>query len=145
MAPVLEVRGVSKAFRIPTERRDTLREHVLGLFEPRQFQRLQVLDGISFDVSPGETLGIMGRNGCGKSTLLKIICGIFPPDSGEVRAHAPVTPILELGVGWNAELDAVDNVCLAGSVMGAVPDRATGGGWARFLILPSSRNSHTSS
>ena len=118
MAPIIEVRGVSKAFRIPTERRDTLREHVLGLFEPRQFQKLQVLDDISFDVQPGEALGIMGRNGCGKSTLLKIICGIFPPDSGQVITRAPVTPILELGVGWNPELDAVDNVCLVGSVMG---------------------------
>jgi ABC-type polysaccharide/polyol phosphate transport system ATPase subunit len=118
MAAIIEVRGVSKAFQIPTERRETLREHVLGLFEPRQFQRLQVLDDISFDVQPGEALGIMGRNGCGKSTLLKIICGIFPPDSGEVRTHAPITPILELGVGWNAELDAVDNICLAGSIMG---------------------------
>ncbi|HEY6358451.1 MAG TPA: ATP-binding cassette domain-containing protein, partial [Vicinamibacterales bacterium] len=118
MAAIIEVRGVSKAFQIPTERRETLREHVLGLFEPRQFQRLQVLDDVSFEVQPGEAVGIMGRNGCGKSTLLKIICGIFPPDSGEVRTHAPITPILELGVGWNPELDAVDNVCLVGSVMG---------------------------
>lgn len=118
MSAIIEVRGVSKAFQIPTERRDTLREHVLGLFEPRQFQELQVLDGISFDVQPGEALGIMGRNGCGKSTLLKILCGIFPPDAGDVRTHAPITPILELGVGWNPELDAVDNVCLIGSVMG---------------------------
>jgi ABC-type polysaccharide/polyol phosphate transport system ATPase subunit len=118
MAPIIEVCGVSKAFRIPTERRDTLREHVLGLFEPRQFQKLQVLDDISFEIQPGEALGIMGRNGCGKSTLLKIICGIFPPDSGRVITRAPITPILELGVGWNPELDAVDNVCLVGSVMG---------------------------
>ncbi len=118
MAAVIEVRDVSKAFRIPTERRDTLREHVLAMFEPRRFEKLQVLDGISFDVQPGEAIGIMGRNGCGKSTLLKIICGIFPPDRGIVRTTAPITPILELGVGWNPELDAVDNVCLIGSVMG---------------------------
>jgi ABC-type polysaccharide/polyol phosphate transport system ATPase subunit len=105
------------------ERRDTLREHVLGVLEPREFRTLRVLDDISFDVEPGETLGIMGRNGCGKSTLLKIIAGIFPPDRGEVVTRSPITAILELGVGWNQELDAVDNVCLTGSVMGmSLPD-----------------------
>jgi ABC-type polysaccharide/polyol phosphate transport system ATPase subunit len=60
----------------------------------------------------------MGRNGCGKSTLLKIVSGIYQPDDGRIIARAPITPILELGVGWNPELDAIDNVCLLGSVMG---------------------------
>jgi ABC-2 type transport system ATP-binding protein len=115
---VIRVEAVSKAFRIPTVRRDTVREHLFGLLQPRRFQRLQVLDSISFDVQPGETLGVMGRNGCGKSTLLKIICGIYSPDQGRVDTRAAVTPILELGVGWNPELDAVDNVFLIGSVMG---------------------------
>src|SRR6187399_753058 len=115
---LIEVRGVSKAFRVPTVRRDTVREHVLGLLEPRRFSRLQVLDRVSFDVLPGEALGIMGRNGCGKSTLLKILCGIYPPDEGQVTQRAAITPILELGVGWSPELDAVDNVCLIGSIMG---------------------------
>jgi ABC-type polysaccharide/polyol phosphate transport system ATPase subunit len=98
--------------------RETIREHLLGVLEPRQFQRLQVLDGVSLDVQRGEALGIMGRNGSGKSTLLKIACGVFPPDEGRVRARAAITPILELGIGWNPELDAVDNVFLIGSVMG---------------------------
>jgi ABC-type polysaccharide/polyol phosphate transport system ATPase subunit len=115
---LIEVRGVSKAFRVPTVRRDTVREHVLGLLEPRRFSWLQVLDRISFDVVPGEALAIMGRNGGGKSTLLKILCGIYPPDAGQVIRRAAITPILELGVGWNPELDAVDNVCLIGSIMG---------------------------
>ena len=66
---VIQVQSVSKAFRIPTVRRETVREHVLGLLEPRRFERLQVLDRVSFDVSSGEALGIMGRNGGGKSTL----------------------------------------------------------------------------
>lgn len=115
---VIQVQSVSKAFRIPTVRRETVREHVLGLLEPRRFERLQVLKDVSFDVRPGEALGIMGPNGGGKSTLLKIICGVYQPDSGRVVRHAAITPILELGVGWNPELDALDNVCLIGSVMG---------------------------
>lgn len=115
---VIEATGVSKAFRIPSVRRDTVREHMLGLLEPRRFEQLQVLDRISLHVNRGETLGIMGRNGCGKSTLLKILCGVYAPDSGSITLRGPLTPILELGVGWNPELDALDNVCLVGGVMG---------------------------
>jgi ABC-type polysaccharide/polyol phosphate transport system ATPase subunit len=115
---VIELNAVSKAFRIPSVHRQTIREHMLGVLEPRQFQRLQVLDRVTLALQRGEAVGIMGRNGCGKSTLLKIMCGVFPPDQGSVIARAAITPILELGVGWNPELDAVDNVFLIGSVMG---------------------------
>jgi ABC-2 type transport system ATP-binding protein len=115
---LIEAHAVSKAFSIPSVRRDTVREHVLAAFRPRAFQRLQVLDGVSLALYRGETLGVMGRNGCGKSTLLKIICGMYQADQGHVDVRASITPILELGVGWNPELDAVDNVFLLGSVMG---------------------------
>jgi len=60
----------------------------------------------------------MGANGCGKSTLLKLVCGIYLPDAGTITTRAPITPILDLGVGWNPELDAVDNVYLIGGLMG---------------------------
>ena len=115
---IIEVDTVSKAFRIPSVHRETVREHFLGLFTPRRFDRLQVLDGVSFDVQRGEAVGIMGRNGSGKSTLLRILCGIYPPDGGRVETRAVITPMLELGAGWNLELDAVDNIYLIGSVMG---------------------------
>ncbi len=115
---VIEVSGVAKAFRIPSVRRDTVREHLLGVFEPRRHETLQVLEGVSFSVERGEAVGIMGRNGSGKSTLLKIICGIYGADRGRVTVAAPITPILELGVGWNPELDAIDNVLLIGTIMG---------------------------
>lgn len=118
MAPVVDVRGVSKTFAIPTVRRDTVREHALDLFRRRGSERLRVLDAVSFELRRGESLGLMGRNGSGKSTLLKIVSGIYPADSGTVEVHAPVTPILELGVGWNPDLDAIDNIELLGTVMG---------------------------
>jgi ABC-type polysaccharide/polyol phosphate transport system ATPase subunit len=117
-APLIDVEAVSKRFLIPSVHRNTVREHVFGVFQPRRFETLQVLDQVSFTLRRGETLGIMGRNGCGKSTLLRILCGIYTPDGGRIRVHAGVTPILELGVGWNPELDAVDNVYLMGTVLG---------------------------
>ena len=115
---LIEVEGLSKTFYIPSVRRDTVREHVFGLLEPRRWEPLQVLDGVSFELRRGETLGIMGRNGSGKSTLLRLLCGIYAPDAGSIRCHAGITPILELGVGWNVELDAIDNVYLMGTVLG---------------------------
>ena len=118
MIPVVEVRGVSKTFAIPTVRRDTVREHALDLFRRRGSERLTVLEAVSFELRRGESLGLMGRNGSGKSTLLKIVSGIYPADSGTVDVHASVTPILELGVGWNPDLDAIDNIELLGTVMG---------------------------
>lgn len=116
--PVIEVAGVSKTFTIPSGRRDTVREHALDFFRPRPQERLRVLQSVSLELRQGESLGLMGRNGSGKSTLLKIVSGIYPADSGRVEVHAAVTPILELGVGWNPDLDAIDNIELLGTVMG---------------------------
>lgn len=115
---LIEVRGVSKSFRIPASRRDTIREHVFALFRRRPHRTLRVLDDVSLTLKRGEALGIMGRNGTGKSTLLKIVSGIYLPDEGRVEVRAPLTPILEHGVGWNYELDAIDNIHLLGTVMG---------------------------
>jgi ABC-type polysaccharide/polyol phosphate transport system ATPase subunit len=115
---IVEVRGVAKSFRIPAVRRDSVRAHAFDFFRRREFQRLQVLEDITFSLEPGQTLGIMGRNGCGKSTLLKILCGIYQPDRGETAVRGGLTPILELGVGWDWNLTAVDNAYLLGTAMG---------------------------
>ena len=115
---VIEVRQLAKSFWIPSAKRETVREHVLHVFRRRSFERLDVLRSVSFDVQAGETIGIMGRNGSGKSTLLRLLCGIYRADSGSLDVRAPLTPILELGLGWNPELDGVDNVMLIGTAMG---------------------------
>jgi ABC-2 type transport system ATP-binding protein len=115
---VIDVSNVSKTFAIPSVRRDTVREHALDLFRPRSVESLTVLDRVNFRVRRGESVAVMGRNGSGKSTLLKIVAGIYEPDEGHITITDEITPILELGVGFNPELDAVDNVFLLGTVMG---------------------------
>jgi len=118
----LEVRDIQKSFSIPAVKLETVREHILNSFKLRKYlndrRELRVLSDVSFSVKAGETVGIMGRNASGKSTLLKIISGIYQPDRGVVHCTMPITPILELGVGWNPELDAIDNIYLLGTVMG---------------------------
>jgi ABC-2 type transport system ATP-binding protein len=83
-----------------------------------------VLAGISFDVPRGEFLGIAGRNGSGKSTLLKILAGIYAPDSGTAMAAGRIAPIIELGVGFNSEFPAYENVVLNAVMMGLLPAEA---------------------
>lgn len=116
--PIVEVNDVHKSFLLPSVRRRTVRQHVFDNFRSRRVEELKVLESIRFAVEQGESFGLMGRNGCGKSTLLKIVAGVYPPDSGSVVVRGGLTPILELGVGWNQELDAIDNISLLGTVMG---------------------------
>jgi ABC-type polysaccharide/polyol phosphate transport system ATPase subunit len=123
---LIEVRNVSKSFRVPTVRWETVREHIFGLFRPRAFEMLDVLYDVSLEVQRGESVGIMGRNGSGKSTLLKIMCGIYEPNRGSLVVRAPIMPILELGIGWNGDLDAVDNILVLGTIMGMSLQEAKG-------------------
>jgi ABC-2 type transport system ATP-binding protein len=113
--PVIEVRDVEKAFRIPVRGASGLAERALGR---RRFRELRALQGISFDVRRGEFFGIVGRNGSGKSTLLKILASIYRADRGGIRMAGRLAPFIELGVGFNHELTARENVALNGVMMG---------------------------
>jgi len=140
---VVEAHGLAKSFSIPSVRRETVREHALDLFRRHPTERLQVLRDVSFALRAGESLGLMGRNGSGKSTLLKIVSGIYTQDAGTVEARVPLTAVLELGVGWNPDLDAIDNIELLGTVMGlslrelraATPEILAFAGVERFARL----------
>ena len=80
--------------------------------------RLQALDGVSFTVKKGETLGIIGKNGAGKSTLLKIISRITAPSSGRVDLYGRVASMLEVGTGFNGELTGRENIYMNGAILG---------------------------
>jgi len=124
-APVsVEVRNVSKAFRIPTNRAATLKQRILHPLQGQSYRTLEALEDISFDVHQGEFFGIVGRNGSGKSTLLKLIASIYGADAGTIRVAGRMAPFIELGVGFNAELTAYDNVVLNGVMMGLTPREA---------------------
>jgi len=115
---VIEARGLTKTFRIPHHRVDTLKERALHPFAGGGERELHALRDVSFDVCRGEFFGIVGRNGSGKSTLLKIMSSIYRADAGRVRMAGRVAPFIELGVGFNPELTSRENVVLNGVMMG---------------------------
>jgi ABC-2 type transport system ATP-binding protein len=122
----IEVRNLSKSFEIPLERVDSIKERVAHPFRAPRVRDLQALDDISFEVHRGEFFGIVGRNGTGKSTLLKILASIYRADAGTIRMAGRVAPFIELGVGFNVELTARENIILNGVLMGLSLDEAKG-------------------
>jgi ABC-type polysaccharide/polyol phosphate transport system ATPase subunit len=115
---VISVDGLHKRFRIPDRRTATASEHIAHPFRRLHYRELTALRGISFDVHRGEFFGIVGRNGSGKSTLLKVLASIYKADSGRIRMAGRLAPFIELGVGFNPELTARENVALNGVMMG---------------------------
>ena len=114
----IEVVGVSKSFRLPHQQRTTLKEHFLHPFERTTYELQQALRDVSFTVTEGEFFGIIGPNGSGKSTLLKILAGIYRADSGSVQMNGRLSPFIELGVGFNMELPARDNIAINATLLG---------------------------
>ena len=117
----IEARDLEKSFSIPTHRVDSLKERAVRPFAARDVRILRALDGVSFDIHQGEFFGIVGRNGSGKSTLLKLLASIYRADAGTIRLAGRLAPFIELGVGFNPELTARENVVLNGVMMGLTP------------------------
>jgi ABC-type polysaccharide/polyol phosphate transport system ATPase subunit len=118
VATAIEVSGVSKSFRIPHEQRMYFKEYFLHPFRRVTYERNDALKDVSFSIDPGEFFGIFGPNGSGKSTLLRILAGIYMPDRGRVRVNGLLSPFIELGVGFNLELNARENILINATLAG---------------------------
>lgn len=121
MKPILEINNISKKFRINHELQPylSLRDKLTHLFRKHtSTEDFWALKDVSFNVMPGDTIGIIGKNGAGKSTLLKILSRITPPTNGKITCRGRIASLLEVGTGFHPELDGRENVFLNGSILG---------------------------
>ena len=114
----IEAIGVSKTFQIPHERRTMFKEYFLHPLRRVSYERHEALKDVSLSVERGEFFGLIGPNGSGKSTLLRILAGIYVADHGTVEVDGKLSPFIELGVGFNMELNARDNILVNGTLLG---------------------------
>ncbi|GAB3259916.1 ABC transporter ATP-binding protein [Chitinimonas naiadis] len=114
--PVIQITNLTKRYPIYERPHHRLLE---GLFGSHRYRKEFVaLDGISFEVARGETIGIIGKNGSGKSTLLQLICGTLTPSEGSVAINGRIAALLELGAGFNPEFTGIENVYLYATILG---------------------------
>jgi ABC-type polysaccharide/polyol phosphate transport system ATPase subunit len=116
--PAVSVAHLTKTFRVPHQQYHTLKERALHPFRARAFDVLEAVKDVSIEIPSGEFFGIVGRNGSGKSTLLKCLAGIYDVDAGDLAINGRLSPFIELGVGFNPDLTARDNVIINAIMLG---------------------------
>ncbi|MBQ5995011.1 MAG: ABC transporter ATP-binding protein [Clostridia bacterium] len=119
MDNIIELHDVSMRFNMSKERVDSIKEYIIRLAKHQlQFEEFFALKNINLEIKKGEVVGIVGLNGSGKSTMLKVISGILRPSMGSVAVKGSISPLIELGAGFDFDLTARENVYLNGSVLG---------------------------
>jgi len=119
MENMIELENITMTFRMTAQKVDSLKEYAIRKVKKQlHYVDFTALDDVSFTVGRGEVMGLIGLNGSGKSTALKIISGILKPTSGKVRVNGAISPLIELGAGFDFDLTARENVYLNGSVLG---------------------------
>ena len=118
---MIKVDNVTMKFNLGIEKDFSFKMLFISLFDKKRRAKKSdflALKDVTFDVKPGEVVGIIGSNGAGKSTLLKIISGVMKPTKGKVIVNGVISPMIELGAGFDAELTARENIFLNGAILG---------------------------
>jgi ABC-type polysaccharide/polyol phosphate transport system ATPase subunit len=119
--PVIDFQDVSLQFRVYSEGRiATLKEWIIRRATNGSGHRrvIRALDGVSFSVTRGQAIGVIGRNGAGKSTLLRIAAGILQPSAGVAVVRGRISPVIELGIGFEQEMTGRENIVFNGALLG---------------------------
>jgi len=112
---IIQVQNITKIFKINTKK-GIFRTNRVPQFENKN--QITALDNVSFNVSKGEVLGIIGLNGSGKTTLMQTIAGLYEPDEGHVTVNGTLSPILRIGTGFQADLLPHENIIMFGMLLG---------------------------
>ena len=118
---MIRVEHVSMKFNLGIDKNYSMKEAFIAMFDKKRRQKpteFWALDDLTFNVKKGEVVGLIGSNGAGKSTLLKVVSGVMKPTKGKVEVRGIISPMIELGAGFDLELTARENIYLNGAILG---------------------------
>ena len=124
---MINIENVSMKFNLGIEKGFSVKQGFVNFFDPKirkQKKELKkknsfwALQDVSFHIDKGEVVGLIGSNGAGKSTLLKVVSGVMKPTKGKVQVNGVISPMIELGAGFDDELTARENIFLNGAILG---------------------------
>ena len=118
---MIKVEHISMKFNLGIEKNYSMKEAFIAMFDKRRRQKpteFWALDDLTFNVKKGEVVGLIGSNGAGKSTLLKVVSGVMKPTKGKIEVSGVISPMIELGAGFDLELTARENIYLNGAILG---------------------------
>ena len=119
---MISLNNITMKFNLGIEKNFSIKQAFVNFFNPKQKKKKKeyfcALNDISFNVKKGEVVGLIGSNGAGKSTLLKIVSGVMKPTKGSVKVNGAISPMIELGAGFDMDLTARENIYLNGAILG---------------------------